>query len=119
MDTRRITTMKKQNPNSWSDVKDNLPLLHQRKWHKKTRYGYARGREAQHYVNNIRQYLESLNWFVYEREKALKIEADKQAEIDRLAAIEAASHAVVEQATLEIKSEPGTKTSKAVATTKD
>ncbi|MCP4325030.1 MAG: membrane-bound lytic murein transglycosylase MltF [Psychromonas sp.] len=103
MDTRRITTMKKQNPNSWSDVKDNLPLLHQRKWYKKTRYGYARGREAQHYVNNIRQYVETLNWFVYEREKARKIEADKQAEIDRLAAIEAASHAAVEQASKPVK----------------
>ncbi len=98
MDTRRITTMKKQDPNSWSDVKDNLPLLHQQKWYKRTRYGYARGREAQHYVNNIRQYLETLNWFVYEQNKALKIEADKQAEIAKLATIEAANHMAVEQA---------------------
>ncbi|PKG38794.1 membrane-bound lytic murein transglycosylase MltF [Psychromonas sp. Urea-02u-13] len=105
MDARRITAMKKENPNSWSDVKDNLPLLHQQKWYKKTRYGYARGREAQHYVNNIRQYLETLNWFVYERMKALKEEAEKQAEIERLAAIEAASHAVVELANEAIKSE--------------
>lgn len=89
MDARRITTMKKQNPNSWVDVKDNLPLLHQSKWYKKTRYGYARGREAQHYVNNIRQYLLTLNWFVQEREKALQIEREKQAEIARLAALEA------------------------------
>lgn len=86
MDARRITTMKKQNPDLWADVKDNLPLLHQKKWYRQTRYGYARGREAQHYVNNIRQYLETLNWFVFEREKALKIEAEKQAELERLAA---------------------------------
>jgi len=90
MDARRITTMKKQNPNSWSDVKDNLPLLHQRQWYKKTRYGYARGREAQHYVNNIRQYLLTLTWFVQEREKALRIAQEKQDELDRLAAIELA-----------------------------
>ncbi|PKF63105.1 membrane-bound lytic murein transglycosylase MltF [Psychromonas sp. psych-6C06] len=98
MDARRITTMKKQNPNSWTDVKDNLPLLHQKKWYSKTRYGYARGSEAQHYVNNIRQYLLTLNWFISERDKALRIEQEKQAELDRLAAIEAASHAVVEEA---------------------
>jgi len=114
MDARRITTMKKQNANSWSDVKDNLPLLHQRKWYKKTRYGYARGREAQHYVNNIRQYVETLNWFIFEREKAQKIEADKQAEIDRLAAIEAASHAAVEEASKALSSE--VEASKAIAT---
>ncbi len=35
MDARRITAMKDQNPNSWSDVKENLPLLHQKKWYKK------------------------------------------------------------------------------------
>ncbi|MEI6897648.1 MAG: membrane-bound lytic murein transglycosylase MltF [Psychromonas sp.] len=87
MDARRITVMKKQNPNSWADVKENLPLLHQAKWYRKTRYGYARGREAQHYVNNIRQYLLTLNWFVSEREKALE---RAQQEQDKLAAIEAA-----------------------------
>ncbi|MEJ6121913.1 membrane-bound lytic murein transglycosylase MltF [Vibrio sp. 2-Bac 85] len=90
LDVRRITKMRKQNPNSWADVKDNLPLLHQRKWYTKTRYGYARGREAQHYVDNIRQYLKTLTWHVQEQEKAQRIEAEKQAEIERLAAIEAA-----------------------------
>lgn len=69
MDARRLTLMRKQNPNSWSDVKENLPLLHEKKWYEKTRYGYARGLEAQQYVNNIRQYLESLTWFVAERTK--------------------------------------------------
>lgn len=82
MDARRITTMKKQNPNSWADVKANLPLLHQRKWYKKTRYGYARGSEAQHYVNNIRQYMLTLSWFIREREKTLQIA--QQAEQDEL-----------------------------------
>jgi membrane-bound lytic murein transglycosylase F len=70
MDARRITDIKGENPNSWSDVKENLPLLHQKEWYKQTRYGYARGREAQHYVNNIRQYLKSLSWYVAEQEKA-------------------------------------------------
>ncbi|HIP76199.1 MAG TPA: membrane-bound lytic murein transglycosylase MltF [Psychromonas hadalis] len=79
MDARRITKMRKQNPNSWADVKANLPLLHQRRWNQHTRYGYARGREAQHYVNNIRQYLSSLTRYVQEQEKAA---AEKKAAID-------------------------------------
>lgn len=76
MDARRITTMKKQDADSWSDVKENLALLHQKKWYKKTRYGYARGREAQHYVNNIRQYRKTLTWFIAARDKEL---AEKKA----------------------------------------
>jgi membrane-bound lytic murein transglycosylase F len=69
MDARRITLKRKQNPDAWSDVKENLPLLHEKKWYSQSRYGYARGREAQHYVNNIRQYLKTLTWFIAERTK--------------------------------------------------
>lgn len=105
LDARRITEMRKQNPNSWADVKDNLPLLHQRKWYKKTRYGYARGREAQHYVNNIRQYLKTLTWQIQLQEKEAellikeqKIAAEKKAETDRLAAIEMAKSISLEAA---------------------
>lgn len=89
LDARRITTMREQNPNSWADVKDNLPLLHQRKWYKQTRYGYARGREAQHYVNNIRQYLKTLAWQIVERKKEQALEVERQVEKARLAEIEA------------------------------
>ena len=77
MDARRITTIRKQNPDSWADVKDNLPLLHQKKWNKQTRYGYARGKEAQHYVNNIRQYNKTLVWYINNRAKE---EAQKKAD---------------------------------------
>lgn len=105
MDARRITTMRKQNPNSWTDVKENLPLLHQRKWFQKTRYGYARGREAQHYVNNIRQYLITINWYVYEREKAIQLEQEKQAELEKSAALEAASQALATQSSSALKTE--------------
>lgn len=94
LDARRITQMKKQNPNSWADVKDNLPLLHQRKWHRKTRYGYARGREAQHYVNNIRQYLKTLTWSVQEQEKADALLIEQQNLAKKIAAERAASAAI-------------------------
>ena len=90
LDARRIAIMRGQNPDSWADMKENLPLLHQRKWYKKTRYGYSRGREALHYVNSIRQYSETLVWQIQEREKAEALiqqqEAEKQAEVERLAA---------------------------------
>lgn len=102
LDVRRITKIKKQNPDSWADVKENLPLLHQRKWYTQTRYGYARGREAQHYVDNIRQYLKTLTWHVQEQEKALRIETEKQTEIARL---EAEKQAEIERLEAEKRAE--------------
>jgi membrane-bound lytic murein transglycosylase F len=50
------------NPDSWAEVKKYLPLLTQKKWYKKTRYGYARGREPVRYVENIRSYYDILVW---------------------------------------------------------
>ncbi|WP_158587172.1 membrane-bound lytic murein transglycosylase MltF [Motilimonas pumila] len=64
MDARRLARSLGKDQDNWSDVKDILPLLQRKKWHQKTRYGYARGGEAKHYVNNIRQYQESLTWLV-------------------------------------------------------
>lgn len=62
LDARRLTRSRGQDPDAWAAVKENLPLLHQPKWYRHTRYGYARGREAQKFVNNIRQYYQSLQW---------------------------------------------------------
>ena len=61
-DARMITAMRGGNPDKWVDIKDNLPLLRQRKWYKQTRYGYARGTEPVRYVENIRSYYTILNW---------------------------------------------------------
>lgn len=60
MDTRRLTESYGGNPNSWNDVKKNLPLLREVKHYSKTRYGYARGDEALNYVENIRRYYQSI-----------------------------------------------------------
>ncbi|NHI01311.1 membrane-bound lytic murein transglycosylase MltF [Oceanimonas sp. MB9] len=62
LDARRITRLRGQDPDAWASVKDSLPLLHQTGWHRQTRYGYARGREARKFVRNIRQYYQSLQW---------------------------------------------------------
>ncbi|MGJ8669802.1 MAG: membrane-bound lytic murein transglycosylase MltF [Oceanococcus sp.] len=62
LDVRKLTEKRGGNLNSWIDVRSNLRLLTQDKWHKQTKYGYARGHEAEVYVGNVRTYLDVLNW---------------------------------------------------------
>jgi len=59
-DARIITRQRGLDPNKWIDVKTSLPLLAQPKWHKDTKYGYARGWEPVRYVENIRSYYDIL-----------------------------------------------------------
>ncbi|KKN95407.1 hypothetical protein LCGC14_0179340 [marine sediment metagenome] len=61
-DARILTRNNGRDPNRWIDVKDHLPLLSKKQWYTKTRYGYARGAEPVHYVQNIRRYHEILQW---------------------------------------------------------
>ncbi len=67
-DARIITQMRGGNPDSWKDVKANLPLLRQNKWHRRVRHGYARGGEAVKFVENIRSYYEILVWLSMQEE---------------------------------------------------
>lgn len=62
-DARIITQIRGGNPDAWNDVKANLPLLSRKKWYRKTKHGYARGREPVHYVENIRSYFDILVWY--------------------------------------------------------
>lgn len=61
-DARVITQKKGANPDVWSDVRQHLPLLTQKKYYHFTRYGYARGHEPVLYVKNIRNYYDLLIW---------------------------------------------------------
>ena len=61
-DARILTRNNGRDPNRWIDVKDHLPLLSKKEWYSQTRYGYARGAEPVHYVQNIRRYYEILTW---------------------------------------------------------
>lgn len=61
-DARVITQRQGADPDKWIDVRKRLPLLKQRKFYKKSRYGYARGDEPVRYVDNIRRYYHSLVW---------------------------------------------------------
>ena len=83
-DARRLTQMNDGDPDRWVDVKKNLPLLSQKKWYKKTRYGYARGREPVRYVANIRSYFDVLRWYT-ERDQAPDMEPPDYLDSDFLA----------------------------------
>ena len=61
-DARKLTAAEGLDPNKWLDVKNILPRLAQKQWYSKTRYGYARGGEPVHFVNNIRRYYDILTW---------------------------------------------------------
>lgn len=61
-DARRLTAAQGGNPDLWRDVRERLPMLTQEKYHRNTRYGYARGYEARAYVDNIQRFYETLIW---------------------------------------------------------
>ncbi len=80
LDARSLTVKTKGNPDSWTDVKQRLPLLSQKPYYSKLTYGYARGHEAYAYVENIRKYQISLVGYLQEKEKqeaeAMKLAQD-------------------------------------------
>jgi len=61
-DARILTQERGADPDKWIEVKKDLPKLSQKKWYKKTKYGYARGNEPVKYVDNIRIYNDLLVW---------------------------------------------------------
>ncbi|OBW95840.1 membrane-bound lytic murein transglycosylase MltF [Gallibacterium salpingitidis] len=60
LDVRRLTESLGGDPNNWLDVKAKLPLLADKKYYSKLKFGYARGYEAYQYVENIRRYHNSI-----------------------------------------------------------
>ena len=62
LDARALAAQLGGDPNRWLDVRNALPLLSRERWFKKTRYGYARGREAVGFVGNVRNYYDMLSW---------------------------------------------------------
>jgi membrane-bound lytic murein transglycosylase F len=70
-DARVLTQQQGGDQDKWADVKQRLPLLAQKKWYKKTKYGYARGKEPVHYVKNVQQYIGLLNLYAFPTTKPL------------------------------------------------
>ncbi|QIQ22210.1 membrane-bound lytic murein transglycosylase MltF [Zophobihabitans entericus] len=68
LDARRLATRLGKNPDSWIDVKQMLPLLTEEEYYTTLKYGAARGYQAVHFVNSIRQYNVSLSGYLMEKE---------------------------------------------------
>jgi membrane-bound lytic murein transglycosylase F len=61
-DARVLAQMHGKNPDSWTDVRAQLPLLAQEQWYTRVKRGYARGWEPAKFVEGVRQYLAVLEW---------------------------------------------------------
>jgi len=63
-DARILTQRRGQDPDSWNDVRANLPLLAQERHYATLRRGFARGWEPVGFVRNVQTYAELLRWMV-------------------------------------------------------
>jgi membrane-bound lytic murein transglycosylase F len=61
-DARIIAQTLGKNPDSWTEVRERLPLLAQERWYSRVKRGYARGWEPVQYVDRIQRYLRLLEW---------------------------------------------------------
>jgi membrane-bound lytic murein transglycosylase F len=61
-DARVLAQIRGKNPDSWSDVREQLPLLAEEAWYSRLKRGYARGWEPARFVDQVRQYLAVLEW---------------------------------------------------------
>jgi membrane-bound lytic murein transglycosylase F len=61
-DARVLAQKAGRDPDSWDEVRRFLPLLSQEQWYTQTQNGYARGSEPVQYVDNVRSYVDLLEW---------------------------------------------------------
>ena len=59
-DARLLAESLGRDPSRWEDLREVLPLLADKKYHRKLKYGYARGMEPVRYVQRIRNYRDIL-----------------------------------------------------------
>ena len=59
-DAQKLARELGKDPNKWSELREVLPLLTQKRYYKKLKYGYARGMEPVRYVQRIRNYQDIL-----------------------------------------------------------
>lgn len=81
-DARILTQLHGRNPDAWEDVRDHLPLLTQSKWYTQVKRGYARGWEPVRFVDNIRSYMDILDWVAADSGPPAQREAARQTGID-------------------------------------
>jgi len=61
-DARVITQAQGKDPDSWTEVRQRLPLLAQERWFEHAKRGYARGWEPVQFVDRIQRFLTLLEW---------------------------------------------------------
>ena len=61
-DARIIAQTRGLNPDSWGDVRQELPLLAQERWYTRAKRGYARGWEPVQFVERVQSFLSLLEW---------------------------------------------------------
>ncbi|HEY6456369.1 MAG TPA: membrane-bound lytic murein transglycosylase MltF [Steroidobacteraceae bacterium] len=61
-DARRLAQMRGKNPDSWQDVREQLPLLSDEAWYDRLQHGFARGAEPAQFVDRIQRFLKLLEW---------------------------------------------------------
>jgi membrane-bound lytic murein transglycosylase F len=61
-DARVLTQMRGKDPDSWVDVREELPLLAEERWYVRVKRGFCRGWEPVQYVDRIQSYLKLLEW---------------------------------------------------------
>lgn len=59
-DARILTQRHGGNPDSWINVRESLPLLSKKKYYETVKRGFARGKQAVSFVENIRSYYDML-----------------------------------------------------------
>ena len=78
-DARRVAQMRGKNPDSWLDVREQLPLLADETWQDRLKHGFARGAEPAQFVDRIQRFLKLLEWQPQEGVKVQPAEANPDA----------------------------------------
>ena len=73
-DARNLARKLGKNPDSWEDMQEVLPLLADKKYYSRLRYGYARGSEPVEYVKRVRHYRDILEKSQGSTQKDTKIQ---------------------------------------------
>lgn len=56
LDAQKLARELGKDPDSWTDMREVLPLLADKRYYPQLRYGYARGYEPVHFVKRVRNY---------------------------------------------------------------
>ena len=84
LDAQNLARQLNKNPYSWLDIKEILPLLEQKRYFSKLKYGYARGSEPVKYVESIQNYYDLIKKDEITKEKK-RVKKEKIAEEKRVA----------------------------------